>query len=277
MHTETHTHRHIQTQRHTYRHTHTHEHTERHIKAFNLCVMCVCLHVEQSEHGCCAHRGQKRSSEPLEMELQGIVGHLMWAWRTRLCGRAASTINRWAISPALRVNRLFWKELADLSRKMTEWRLYAWDRIEEISQALLPFLLNICPQFLNRTHSNILPHQLFGNQNVFFMMHYRNTLFSLSIKESWELASAHQRWNSAVDSGERINWEGPLAVQVRFHSDVQHLSIQSFTQPFGPPASSYSMIRGFADKCCCVQELCKLCQLCGQTDGPSFTPQRPHV
>lgn len=46
--------------------------------------MCVCLHVEQSEHGCSAYRGQKRSSEPLEMELQGVVGHLMWARGTRL-------------------------------------------------------------------------------------------------------------------------------------------------------------------------------------------------
>lgn len=46
--------------------------------------------------------GQKRSLDPLELELQMVVSHLMWVLQTepRSSAEAASAMNNWAISPA---------------------------------------------------------------------------------------------------------------------------------------------------------------------------------
>lgn len=45
---------------------------------------------------CSAHRGQKRSSDLLELELQSVVGHLMWVRETELksSARTMSAHNR---------------------------------------------------------------------------------------------------------------------------------------------------------------------------------------
>lgn len=47
------------------------------------------------------HRGQKKASNPTELEVQEIMRHLTWVLETGLGspGRAASTVNHFAKSP----------------------------------------------------------------------------------------------------------------------------------------------------------------------------------
>lgn len=63
--------------------------------------MCVyfpeCMYVPP--HTCSALGSRKRTIDPLELELLTVVGHLMWEFESS--GRAASTLNRRALSPAL--------------------------------------------------------------------------------------------------------------------------------------------------------------------------------
>ena len=60
-----------------------------------ICV-CVCVCV------CGVHGGQKRVSDPLELELQVVVSRLMWVLVTELRSstRAARALNTLATSPA---------------------------------------------------------------------------------------------------------------------------------------------------------------------------------
>lgn len=46
--------------------------------------------------------GQKRVLDPLDLELQVVVSHLMWGLRTEpsFSAGAANTLNHWAIFPA---------------------------------------------------------------------------------------------------------------------------------------------------------------------------------
>jgi len=58
------------------------------------------------EHACRCHGGQKRASDPLELELQAVVNCPIWVLGATLeaSARGASTLTGRAISPALYPN-----------------------------------------------------------------------------------------------------------------------------------------------------------------------------
>jgi len=68
-----------------------------HVHAFGSILLCLCG----------AHKGQKRASDLLELELQVVVGCLMWVLGTELrsFARAANTLNCRAVSPGSVVKR----------------------------------------------------------------------------------------------------------------------------------------------------------------------------
>lgn len=51
-----------------------------------------------------AGRGQKRVSDPLELELQGVIRHPTWVLKIQLRSsvRVARVLSHWGISPAPR-------------------------------------------------------------------------------------------------------------------------------------------------------------------------------
>lgn len=61
-----------------------------------------CVFVSMCQVWAGPHRGQKRALDPLKLELHTVVSHTVWVLETKLWSsvRAASTHNRWAISPA---------------------------------------------------------------------------------------------------------------------------------------------------------------------------------
>ena len=74
-----------------------------HIKIALFLFMYVCIFVSVCLVFVDAHRGQKRVSDLLELELQAVVNSPLWVLGTELwsSARAANVLDLWVISPVL--------------------------------------------------------------------------------------------------------------------------------------------------------------------------------
>ena len=120
------------------------KHTERNstscVCVWFMCVMCVCVCLSLcAPVVCSAPWGQKRASDPLELETQSDAWYGCWEPNTS-SERRASCFNYWAIFPVLSVSSLIQPMSICLGMVLltVDWTLPCLSWIKTISHRLAP-------------------------------------------------------------------------------------------------------------------------------------------